>query len=152
MLTETGRWSRGEGCRKRDGAGLTSTGLIASTKALAVELAGIEIIGQHDQLSLTRPAEVRALVDANLDRSGRALLDAYRSIRNTWQDLLNDRDQLGGDRRAIARELDLVRFQAEEISAAGFAPGDDRGIGGAGQPPSQRRIPHVPARRCPGGS
>jgi DNA repair protein RecN (Recombination protein N) len=100
-------------------------GAIASSKALAVELARIEIIGQHDQLSLTRPAEVRALVDANLDRPGRALLDAYRSIRNTWQDLLNDRDQLGGDRRAIARELDLVRFQAEEISVAGFAPGDD---------------------------
>ncbi|MEX0667948.1 MAG: AAA family ATPase, partial [Acidimicrobiia bacterium] len=101
-------------------------GSIASTRVLAAQLDGIEIIGQHDQLSLTRSAEVRAMVDANLDGAGRALLDRYRDIRNTWERLLANRDQLGGDRRALARELDLVRFQAEEISKAGFVPGDDQ--------------------------
>ena len=100
-------------------------GAIASSRALASELASIEIIGQHDQLSLTRPAEVRALVDANLDRSGRTLLDRYRATRGAWKNLVQVRDQLGGDARAIARELDLVRFQAEEIARAGFAPGED---------------------------
>ena len=100
-------------------------GAIASSRALASELVRIEVIGQHDQLSLTRPAEVRALVDANLDRSGQGLLDRYRATRGIWQNLLKDRDQLGGDLRAIARELDLVRFQAEEIAGAGFTPGDD---------------------------
>ncbi len=44
----------------------------------------------------------------------------------SWERLVADRDQLGGDRRALARELDLVRFQAEEIARAGFAPGDDQ--------------------------
>ena len=101
-------------------------GSIASNKILAAALDGIEIIGQHDQLSLTRPAEVRAMVDANLDASGRGLLDRYRETRSRWERLLADRDQLGGDRRALARELDLVRFQAEEIAKADFVPGDDQ--------------------------
>ncbi len=101
-------------------------GAIASTKILATELDGIEIIGQHDQLSLTRSAEVRAMVDANLEVSGRALLDRYRETRGKWERLLADRDRLGGDQRALARELDLVRFQAEEIAKAGFVPGDDQ--------------------------
>ena len=101
-------------------------GSIASTKILAAELNGIEIIGQHDQLSLTRSPEVRALVDANLEATGRALLDRYRVTRGKWERLLADRQALGGDERALARELDLVRFQAEEITKAGFVPGDDQ--------------------------
>ena len=101
-------------------------GSIASTKILAAELDGIEIIGQHDQLSLTRSPEVRAMVDANLDPAGRVLLDRYRATRAEWERLLADRDQLGGDQRALARELDLVRFQAQEIATAGFVPGDDQ--------------------------
>jgi len=101
-------------------------GSIASTRILATELAGIEIIGQHDQLSLTRSAEVRAMIDANLDGPGRTLLHGYRETRSKWERLIADRDQLGGDQRALARELDLVRFQAEEIARAGFVPGDDQ--------------------------
>lgn len=101
-------------------------GSIASTKVLAAELAGIEVIGQHDQLSLSRSAEIRAMVDDNLDGPGRALLIRYRDTRDRWERLVAARDQLGGDRRAVARELDLVRFQADEITRAAFAPGDDR--------------------------
>ena len=100
-------------------------GSITSTKILAAELGGIEIIGQHDQLSLTRPSEVRAMVDASLDAAGKASLDRYRELRNTWEQLAGHRAQLGGDQRALARELDLVRFQAEEIGRAGFSAGDD---------------------------
>ncbi|MGH8928021.1 MAG: DNA repair protein RecN, partial [Acidimicrobiia bacterium] len=33
---------------------------------------------------------------------------------------------LGGDRRALARELDLVQFQADEIARAAFVPGEDQ--------------------------
>ena len=101
-------------------------GSIASTRALANALDGIEVIGQHDQLSLTRPAEVRAMVDANLDGSGRHQLDGYRDTRARWESLAAARDRLGGDSRALARELDLVRFQADEITQAGFQPGDDQ--------------------------
>ena len=101
-------------------------GTIASTRTLATALDGIEIIGQHDQLSLSRSSEVRAMIDANLERSGRAMLERYRDLRGRWERLLADRDRLGGDQRALARELDLVRFQAEEIAQARFVPGEDQ--------------------------
>ena len=55
-------------------------GSIASAAALDDATAGVvEIIGQHDQLSITRPSEVRRLVDGLLDDDGRRARDRYRS-------------------------------------------------------------------------
>jgi DNA repair protein RecN (Recombination protein N) len=100
-------------------------GSITSTKILATALGGIEVIGQHDQLSLTRPSEVRAMIDASLGPAGRSVLDRYRELRSEWEQLAGQRAELGGNQRALTRELDLVRFQAEEIAGAGFSAGDD---------------------------
>lgn len=101
-------------------------GSVASARALEERIAGlVEIVGQHDHLSLTRPSEARHLVDRLLDREGRTALDHYRQ---RWQSLVEAQaaqEQLGGDRAALARELDLVSFQADEISKAGFGEGDD---------------------------
>src|SRR5690606_21524313 len=101
-------------------------GSVASARALEERVAGlVEIVGQHDQLSLTRPAEARQLVDRLLDDGGRAALEAYR---RTWEALSDARaaqERLGGDRAALARELDLVTFQADEIARSGFEAGDD---------------------------
>jgi DNA repair protein RecN (Recombination protein N) len=101
-------------------------GAVASSRALGEALSGVvEVIGQHDHLSLTRPAEVRALLDSVLDRNGRRMLDEYRGERKKLEELLTARERLGGDQRALVRELDLVRFQASEISKATFRPGED---------------------------
>ncbi|MGQ0849472.1 MAG: AAA family ATPase [Actinomycetota bacterium] len=101
-------------------------GSLASARAVAEAVAEqVDLIGQHDQLSLTRPAEVLSLVDSQLDRSGIALLGKFRTLRDQVEELASARDRLGGDRRALARELDLLRFQAGEIERAGFKPGDD---------------------------
>lgn len=101
-------------------------GSIASARALEDRVAGlVEVVGQHDHLSLNRPGEARKLVDRALDSDGRKTLDTYREAWEALADAIRARDQLGGDRSALARELDLVTFQAEEIRAAGFAPGDD---------------------------
>ena len=86
----------------------------------------VEIVGQHDQLSLTRPAEVRRLVDRRL-RSPTAGAD-YRTAWERVTELRHAQQQLGGDRRALERERDLVAFQAQEIDDAGFEPGDDIGL------------------------
>ncbi|MDP3983649.1 MAG: hypothetical protein Q8Q52_01410, partial [Acidimicrobiia bacterium] len=102
-------------------------GSLASGKALAERLgAMVEIIGQHDQMALTRPNEVRALVDSQLDSGGVAAKAAYEQARATLRQLNEARDALGGDVRALTRELDLTRFQAGEIEAASFGPGDDQ--------------------------
>jgi DNA repair protein RecN (Recombination protein N) len=101
-------------------------GSIASAAALEAATDGlVEIIGQHDQLNLTRPAEARALVDRRLDDAGRSALGAYRARFEAVRALRSDRGALGGDRRALERELELLRHQVREIESAGIAPGDD---------------------------
>jgi DNA repair protein RecN (Recombination protein N) len=100
-------------------------GSLASGKLLEERVGSlVEIIGQNDQVFLTRQSEVRSLVDGLLDSEGLVALDAYRSVRKRAGELERARTTLGGDVRALARELDLTRFQAEEIAGAGFSPGD----------------------------
>ncbi len=85
----------------------------------------VEMVGQHDAHALRSPAALRAMVDGALDAGGRAALASYREA---WERLRTAEDavaQLGGDLRALERERDLARYQADEIAAAGFAPGED---------------------------
>lgn len=101
-------------------------GSIASARALEERVAGlVELVGQNDHVSLTRPSEAKALVDRMLDEDGRRALERYRRAWQAWQEARATQETLGGDRAALARELDLVTFQAGEIQRAGFQPGDD---------------------------
>jgi DNA repair protein RecN (Recombination protein N) len=86
----------------------------------------IEIVAQHEKHSLSRSGEVRALIDRGLSPPGRMVLSEYRDAWKRLTTLRSDRDRLGGDRRALERELDLVGYQADEIAGAGFARGDDQ--------------------------
>jgi len=101
-------------------------GSIVSASTL-VERVGalVEIVGQHDQLSLKRPAHVLSLIDSALDKPGRSIRQRYQSAWETLQETLARRDLLGGDEMALRRELDLVRFQATEISGAGLDTNED---------------------------
>jgi len=85
----------------------------------------VEVIGQHDQMTLTTPRGVRGLLDGALDAAGEAARASYREAWERLAALRQRARRLGGDRRELERELDLVRYQADEIAAAGFAPGDD---------------------------
>ncbi len=101
-------------------------GSLASAAALAERTAGlVDIVGQHDHLSLTRPSELRAMLDRALDRNGGQALAAYHGAFGAVTGLEDRQARVGGDRRALARELDLVTYQAQEIARAGFTPGDD---------------------------
>jgi DNA repair protein RecN (Recombination protein N) len=101
-------------------------GAMVPARALA-EVAGgiIEIVGQHDHLALTERAGPRRLLDGALDDVGLTALAAYRLAWGHLQTLQERSKLLGGDRRSLERELDIVRFQAEEIASAGFNAGDD---------------------------
>ena len=98
-------------------------GAMAPARAVVARVADrVEIVGQHDQLLLVTTAELRSLLDRGVPA---AVLDAYHSA---WQRLADVRarvDALGGDRRALERELDLVSYQVEEIATAGFEAGED---------------------------
>jgi len=105
-----------------DGAMVPARSLTERTEGM------VEVIGQHDQMTLTTARGVRNLVDVALDDAGAAALEAYREAWNELTELRRRLTRLGGDRRELERELDLVRYQAEEISAAGFSAGDDEAL------------------------
>jgi len=91
--------------------------------ATAAELAEIgrtlvDLHGQHAHQSLLDPAVQRTALDRY---AGSAALDAlgrYREERAAVRALDAEIDALGGDARARAREIDLLRYQVEEIAAA----------------------------------
>ncbi|HSF84599.1 MAG TPA: AAA family ATPase [Acidimicrobiia bacterium] len=101
-------------------------GLMAPLKELEVGTSGVvELVAQHDHLRLTQAAEIRRLLDGELDDAGRRALAAYDEAWLTLQALQAQQAALGGDTRALERELEILRFQAREIESAGFAPGED---------------------------
>ncbi len=105
-----------------DGAMASAAALDAATEGL------VEIVAQHDQLAITRPAEIRAAIDRLLDQAG---LDARVAYRGAWEShraLLDDQRRIGGDRHALERERDLARHQAAEIERAAFTGGDDKAL------------------------
>jgi DNA repair protein RecN (Recombination protein N) len=95
---------------------LATAGELAEVGALFVDLHG-----QHAHQSLLHPAAQR---DA-LDRFGEVDLGPLRAARVTVHDLLDELAAMGGDERARARELDLVRYQVDEIDAAAITGEDE---------------------------
>jgi DNA repair protein RecN (Recombination protein N) len=104
----------------------TLNGRMATAAELA-ELGGrlVDLHGQHAHQSLLGAAVQR---DA-LDRfAGTAALDPrarHREARAARRAVDAQLADLGGDTRARAREIDLLRFQAEEIDAAALESADE---------------------------
>lgn len=106
-------------------------GSIVSAATLGERLGSqVEIVGQHDQISITRPARVLDLVDGALDDDGRAARDAYAKAWEELRDALRRQKELGGDQMELSRELDLARYQANEIAGAGLTSGLDEELDG----------------------
>jgi DNA repair protein RecN (Recombination protein N) len=76
----------------------------------------VDLHGQHDHQSLLT---ARVQRDA-LDRFGPVDLELLRAARNRLAAIDKDLVALGGDARARAREMDLLRFQISELSSAGL--------------------------------
>lgn len=86
----------------------------------------VDIHGQHDNLSLLRPAEQLDL----LDRAGGLLEQrvAVGQAVTAWRETGRAITALQEDEREIARRLDLLRFQVEEIGAAGLVPDEEAAL------------------------
>ncbi len=78
----------------------------------------VDIHGQHEHQSLTRPGTQRELLDARLPEPAlaRAVADAWQA----WRAALEERRQLEGAGRDREQRLDLLRYQLRELEA--FAP------------------------------
>lgn len=83
----------------------------------------IDLHGQHAHQTLLAPGSQRDALDA----FGRVDTSEYRDLRVARRSLLTDRDALGGDERARAREIDLLGFQVRELADAAVSDPDEDG-------------------------
>ncbi|WP_419945384.1 DNA repair protein RecN [Candidatus Poriferisodalis sp.] len=90
-------------------------GAMASAPELAeLGIGLVDLHGQHQHQSLLRPRTQR---DA-LDRWGGIDLRPLRIARDELRALADNLRALGGDARARVQEMDLLRYQVDEISSA----------------------------------
>jgi len=82
----------------------------------------VELHGQHAHQQLLQAASQRRA----LDRFAGVDLQPLRDARARVADLEAQLAELGGDERSRAREIDLLRYQLEELDGAGLdAPDED---------------------------
>lgn len=94
-----------------------------ATAGSLVDLADglVDLHGQHAHQSLLAAAAQRGALDRFGDVDSGELVDARRRVRAIDEALA----ELGGDERVRARELDLLRFQLDEIDGARLEPDED---------------------------
>src|SRR3954468_117636 len=81
----------------------------------------VDLHGQHAHQSLLAPATQRAALDLFGAVDLTALAEARRELARIEAALA----ELGGDERARAREIDLLRFQVDEIDRARLSDPDE---------------------------
>lgn len=83
----------------------------------------VDIHGQGDHLSLLRVATHQRLLDrfGGLDAQREALAERVRRLRSVRREL----DALLRDEQELARRVDQLNFQIEEIEAARLQPGEE---------------------------
>jgi len=81
----------------------------------------VDLHGQHAHQSLLTPTVQRAA----LDRYGAVDLGPLQAARARGRELDQQLAALGGDERSRARELDLLRFQVDELERAAITGPDE---------------------------
>ena len=86
----------------------------------------VDMHGPHDHQSLLHPAKQLAILDAfgNLEKE-RA---AFGGLVQRRAALEGEKSALVVDEKTYAQQLDLLRFQVNEISSARLQPGEDEGV------------------------
>jgi DNA repair protein RecN (Recombination protein N) len=102
-----------------DGRMATVAELAAHGRAL------VDLHGQHEQQSLLIPQEQRALLDLFVGEPAERAKAAVAAARTELRSIEDDLAELGGDERARARELDLLRFELSEIEDAELRDADE---------------------------
>ncbi len=94
-----------------------------ATASLLAELGAalVDLHGQHDHQSLLGVEAQRQA----LDRFGRIDLGRLGRARTALRELQAALKSIGGDSRMRARELDLLRYQVDEIEGAGITDPDE---------------------------
>ncbi len=81
----------------------------------------VDLHGQHAHQSLLGTATQRAA----LDHFGQVDLEPLRAARAAMTEIDAELAALGGDARSRAREIDLLRYQLDELDSAALASADE---------------------------
>lgn len=87
----------------------------------------VDLCGQHEHQSLLQAAAPRELLD---EFGGQAVVTARDAYTSVWQQLQHVRERLAAvhDGPDQLRQLDLLRFQRDEIDQARLQPGEDTAL------------------------
>jgi DNA repair protein RecN (Recombination protein N) len=86
----------------------------------------VDIHGPHEHQSLLRPSCQLALLDAFAGLGSER--DAFTELVRRRGSLLTEKTALIVDEKTYAQQLDLLRFQVQEINAASLGPQDEGGL------------------------
>ena len=119
---DDGHRDRARGVVPRDGRSRAYVDgrLVTVTELAELGASLVDLHGQHAHQTLLDPAVQRDALDRFAgDHALRALAD-HRAAPRRCEPWTPSSTTLGGDERARAREVDLLRFQLQEIAAAGI--------------------------------
>ncbi|MGQ9524083.1 MAG: DNA repair protein RecN [Armatimonadota bacterium] len=85
----------------------------------------VDLHGQHEHQSLLQVDRHMRVLDHWIGSEAVALLQRIREKHSQWTELRCERERLLTDERVRARQIDLLRFQVDEISAAKLVPGEE---------------------------
>ena len=88
----------------------------------------IDVHGQHDNQSLLKTDTHIVLLDRFGGKEIGSLLEEYRALRSACSKKQSEIKKLTGDPAERARRIDLLRYQADEISAAKLKKGEDEAL------------------------
>lgn len=83
----------------------------------------VDLHGPHDHQSLLSPERQLALLDAYVGAGEEVL--AYRRAWSEWRTAREEYETARAQREISDQERELLRFQVEEIEAAGITPGEE---------------------------
>jgi DNA repair protein RecN (Recombination protein N) len=85
----------------------------------------VDLHGQHEHQSLLQVDRHIRILDHWIGPEAAEVLGKLRAKHQEWSELRRERDRLVTDERARARQIDLLRFQVEEIEAARLREGEE---------------------------
>jgi DNA repair protein RecN (Recombination protein N) len=86
----------------------------------------VDMHGPHDHQSLLHPAKQLAILDAFGGLESER--EAFGGLVRRRVDLESEKSVLIVDEKTYAQQLDLLRFQVQEISTARLLPGEDKSV------------------------
>lgn len=88
----------------------------------------VDIFGQHEHQSLLSVKNHILILDSLLDKEGFALIHTIKDLYNEYKELNDSIEKLSISSEKRNRELELLKYQINEIENANLSPDDDNGL------------------------